>query len=138
MTVSCCHAPAPSFLCHFVASPARCGSTGASEKQDIKWWIARSSRAMTERGKCREMTLRGAGNEINSVMTEKGECRVITVRGAGDDINSVMTEREEYRKITAGESSRIMTVYCVVILSSDCRAKSESPGGFGDFSGDRH
>lgn len=84
------------------------------------------------------MTLRDASNDINSVMTEKGECRVMTLRGAGDDINSVMTEREEYRKITAGESSRIMTVYCVVILSSDYRAKSESPGGFGDFSGDRH
>ena len=92
------------------------GSTGASEKQDIKWWIARSSRAMTERGECREMMLRGAGNDINSAMTERGECQVITVR----------------------ESSRIMTVYCVVILSSDYRAKSESPGGFGDFSGDRH
>lgn len=71
---------------------------------------------MTERGERRKMTLRGAGDDINSVMTEKGECRVITVR----------------------ESSRIMTVYCVVILSSDYRAKSESPGGFGDFSGDRH
>lgn len=71
-------------------------------------------------------------------MTERGERRKMTLRGAGDDINSVMTEREEYRKITAGESSRIMTVYCVVILSSDYRAKSESPGGFGDFSGDRH
>ena len=90
--------------------------TGVSEKQDIKWWIARSSRAMTERGECREMMLRGAGDDINSAMTERGECQVITVR----------------------ESSRIMTVYCVVILSSDCRAKSESPGGFGDFSGDRH
>ena len=101
------------------------GSTGVSERQDIKWWIARSSRAMTERGKYR-------------AMTERGERREMTLRGAGDDINSVMTEREEYRKITAGESSRIMTVYCVVILSSDYRAKSESPGGFGDFSGDRH
>ena len=57
-----------------------------------------------------------SGNDINSAMTERGECQVITVR----------------------ESSRIMTVYCVVILSSDYRAKSESPGGFGDFSGDRH
>ena len=78
--------------------------------------IARSSRTMTEREERRKMMLRGAGDDINSAMTERGECQVITVR----------------------ESSRIMTVYCVVILSSDCRAKSESPGGFGDFSGDRH
>ena len=71
------------------------GLTGVSGKSDGgDKQIARSSRAMTERGKC----------------------QVITVR----------------------ESSRIMTVYCVGILSSDYRAKSESPGGFEDFSGDRH
>ena len=51
-----------------------------SEKQDIKWWIARSSRAMTERGKCREMMLRGAGDDINSAMTERGERRAMTER----------------------------------------------------------
>ena len=81
---------------------------------------------------------RMSGNDINSVMTEKGERRVMTLRGAGNDINSAMTERGECQVITVRESSRIMTVYCVVILSSDYRAKSESPGGFGDFSGDRH
>ena len=59
-------------------------------------------------------------------------------RMSGNDINSVMTEKGERRKMTLRGSSRIMTVYCVVILSSDYRAKSESPGGFGDFSGDRH
>ena len=88
-----------------------------------------------------------SGNDRNSVMTERGERRKMTLRGAGNDRkgkmsgndrNSVMTERGECRVITVRESSRTMTVYCVVILSSDCRAKSESPGGFGDFSGDRH
>ena len=79
-----------------------------------------------------------SGNDINSAMTEKGERRKMTLRGAGNDINSAMTERGECQVITVRESSRIMTVYCVVILSSDYRAKSESPGGFGDFSGDRH
>ena len=33
------------------------GLTGVSEKQDIKWWIARSSRAIAERGKCQKMIL---------------------------------------------------------------------------------
>ncbi len=88
------------------------GSTGASEKQDIKWWIARSSRAMTEREKCRAMIFHPVMFRLDRsilkrdnrsrrqiarssramtergkyrAMTERGERREMMLRGAGDD-----------------------------------------------------
>ncbi len=54
---------------------------------------------------------RASGNDINSAMTERGECQVITVR----------------------ESSRTMTVYCVVILVRITEQSQNRPAGLGIF-----
>ena len=72
------------------------GSTGASEKQDIKCWIARSSRAMTERGKCR-------------AMTEREKCRAMIFHPVMFRLDRSILKRDNRSRRQIARSSRAMT-----------------------------